>query len=144
MERDFFAKYPNVNVDLTPGVEMYGSFGKDPAYFREFFTRYADRIEYGTDCSNHNTVEGNLKTCDPVYEFLTTDWNFNCWHYEFRGLNLDKPVQEKILAGNFLRRISEKPKPINKEALKAYVNKYRYLIRDAQVRSLIDAELNQM
>lgn len=144
LERDFFAKYPNVNVDLTPGVEMYGSFGKDPAYYREFFTRYADRIEYGTDCSNHNTVDGNLKTCDPVYEFLTTDRDFNCWHYEFRGLNLDKPVQEKILAGNFLRRISEKPKPINKEALKAYVNKYRYLIRDAQVRSLIDAELNQI
>ena len=141
LERDYFAKYPNVNVDLTPGVEMYGSFGKDPAYFRDFFTRYADRIEYGTDCSNHRTIESNMDTCDPVYAFLTTDADMEHWSYRFKGLNLEEKVLEKILGGNFLRRVSETPKPINQEALKAYAAKYRHLIRDERVRALIDEEL---
>ena len=144
LERDYFEKYPNVNVDLTPGVEMYGSFGKDPAYYRDFFIRHADRIEYGTDCSNHNTVEGNMKTCDPVYEFLTTDHQMESWNYQFWGLNLEENVLEKILGGNFIRRVSETPKPINVEALKAYTAKYRHLIRDEKVRSLIDEEMKKI
>lgn len=141
LERDYFEKYPNLNVDLTPGVEMYGNFGKDPAYFRDFFTRYADRIEYGTDCSNHRTIESNMDTCDPVYTFLTTDADMEHWNYRFKGLNLEEKVLEKILGGNFLRRVSETPKPINQEALKAYAAKYRHLIRDERIRALIDEEM---
>ena len=55
--------------------------------------------------------------------------------------DVEEKVLEKILGGNFLRRVSETPKPINQEALKAYTAKYRHLIRDERVRALIDEEM---
>lgn len=144
LERDYFEKYPNVNVDLTPGVEMYGSFGKNPEYFRDFFIRHADRIEFGTDSSDRCTVEINMGKCDPVFEFLTTDHSLGAWNYQFRGLELPEEVTDKILGGNFIRRVSQSPKPIQVQALKAYAAKYRHLIRDEKVRANIDAEIEKL
>ena len=144
LEQDFLNKYPNLNVDLTPGIEMYESFGKDPAYFRDFFIRHSDRLEYGTDSNTHFPMEFNLNLCDPVYEFLTTDHEIDAWEYHFKGLDLPEDVLDKIFYGNYERRVSEKPKAINTEALKAYVAKYRHLIQDEQVRSLIDEEMKKI
>lgn len=144
LEREFLDRYPGVNVDLTPGTEMYGSFGKNPAYFRDYFTRHADRIEYGTDASDHSNLEYNLRRVDTVYEFLTTTKEFDVWGYQFRGLGLNPVLAEKILSGNFLRRVSEKPKPICVEALKGYYAKYRHWIREDAVRAKIDAEMEKL
>lgn len=144
LENNFLNKYPQLNVDLTPGIEMYESFGKNPAYFREFFLRHANRLSFGTDANTHFSMEFNLELCDPVYEFLTTDHEINAWEYHFKGLNLPDEALDQILYGNFFRRVSEKPKPINPEALKAYVAKYRHLIQDEKVRSLIDEEMKKI
>lgn len=133
---EIFAKYPGVSVDLTPGVEMYGGFGKRCQYYYDFFNRYADRIEYGTDA--HDGGEGyNWVIADTVYRFLTTDDDFDIWDYQFKGLKLPEETTEKILWKNFAGRVGETPKPINVAALKAYVEKYKHLIQDEKVRELI-------
>lgn len=130
-----FAQYPNVNVDLTPGVEMYGGFGKRPAYFREFFTRYADRIEFGTDGSDESGPEGSLSIAQTVLDFLTTRKEFDVWNYQFRGLELDRETVEQIVHGNFERRCSLKK--LNTEALGRYIEKYQHLIREPAMREKI-------
>ena len=138
-----FARYPNVNVDITPGSEMYHNFEKDRAYFREFFTRYADRIEYGTDCSEEGNVTNYRNHVSVITRFLNTEERITDWNAGFSGINLDEQVLDKIYFENYLRRAGQQPKPINVAALKDYVSKYRHLVRDINVLSNIDAELQK-
>lgn len=140
-----FEQYPNTAVDLTPGSEMYADFRERAEYYRDFFTRHADRIEFGTDASDEaSEVEDNLWLADIVYRFASTDETFQLWEVSGRGLKLDDAVQEKIFSGNFLRRVSPQPKPINVQALKRYIEKYRHLIRDDRVCANIDTELEKL
>ena len=138
-----FAKYPNVNVDITPGSEMYHNFEKDRTYFREFFTRHADRIEYGTDCSDEGIISNHVKHVSVITRFLTTTEVITDWSADFSGIGLDEPALDKIFSENYLRRVGHQPKPVNVTALKAYVAKYRHLIRDPQVLANIEEELKK-
>ena len=137
-----FSNYPNVNVDITPGWEMYAAFARDPAYWRSFFTRYADRIGFGTDTCDEN--EGSPEIADIVYRFLTTNDEQEIWGIRFPGIALDSEPLRKILEGNFRRRVGNTPKPICCGALKRYVEKYRSLIRDDHLRALIDTMMEQI
>ena len=125
-----FAKYPGVNVDLTPGCEMYGDFGQDPAFFRDFFTRNADRIQYGTDSSDEIDPDYAEELSETVYRFVAEGGKIDKWSLSFEGLNLPEDVQRKILCENFTRRVSETPRPINRAALKAYIAKYLPYVHD--------------
>lgn len=138
-----FAQFPNVNVDLTPGSEMYYNFSADRTYFREFFTRYADRIEYGTDCSDEGIITNHVKHVGVITRFLTTEEEITDWSNNFSGIGLDEPALDKIFYENYLRRAGQQPKSINVTALKAYVAKYRHLIRDPQVLANIEEELKK-
>lgn len=141
---EIFAKYPNVNIDLTPGVNMYNSFGKAYDFYRDFFIRYADRLEYGTDSSNTGHVNGNFNyRSDLVYRFLTTTDDFDEWTFKFKGFALDDATLDKILWANFERRVSVTPKPINVEALKRYIAKYGHLIKSEETRKFIDEIMAQ-
>lgn len=138
-----FGLYPNTAVDLTPGSEMYGDFFSRAAYYKEFFTRNCDRIQFGTDASDEaDEVDSNLWLADTVYNFLTTEEDFRLWEVTSRGLGLADNTAKKILSENFLRRVGETPKPVNTEALKAYVRKYRHLIRDVRVRENVDKAIS--
>jgi len=140
LEREVFAKYPNAAVDLTPGTEMYGAFGERRDYYRDYFTRYADRLVFGTDSSERIPEENRFYIPDTVYRFLTCDEDIDAWDYKFRGLALDDEAVDKILCGNFLRRVGGAPRPIDREALKAYILKYRHLIKDERVLARVDEE----
>ena len=133
-----FDTYPNVNVDLTPGCEMYGNFGKNYDYWRAFFIKYQDRLEFGTDAHNRRLLESSMMKYTTVYEFLTTDHDMEQWELSFKGLDLPEEVCRKILGENYLRRVSAAPKAVDVACLKAYVAKYRHLIRDAETRDYID------
>ena len=137
-----FQKHPKVCVDLTPGVEMYGSFGKDPAYAKAFFTQYADRILYGTDSNDNDYQEGNWDIGQQVFDFLTTDKDLDAWGYQFKGIQLDSDIADQILYQNFLRRVSDTPKQINLSALIAYYQKYKHLIRRQDLIAPIENALN--
>ena len=61
-----------------------------------------------------------------------------------RGLDLPKAAQEKILFKNFQRVAGEQPKPVQVEALKRYVEKYRPYFKDEEALALVDAALKEM
>lgn len=133
---NLFVRYPNVNVDITPGWEMYAAFAKDPTYWRGFFTRHADRIGFGTDSCDEN--EGSPEIADIVYRFLTTSEEQEVFGIRFSGIALEGIPLQMILEGNFRRRVGERPRPICRDALRRYIEKYRSLIADDELRKLID------
>ncbi|MCP4751606.1 MAG: amidohydrolase family protein, partial [Proteobacteria bacterium] len=45
----YMDRFPNMGIDLTPGIEMYSNFSANWNAAREFFTTYQDRIYFGTD-----------------------------------------------------------------------------------------------
>ncbi|MBQ8370677.1 MAG: amidohydrolase family protein [Clostridia bacterium] len=134
---DVFRQYPNVNVDLTPGWEMYAAFARDPEFWRAFFVKYADRIGFGTDSGDESA--GSAGIPDIVYRFLTTRDEQEIWGIRFPGIALDDASLEKILRTNFLDRVGSRPKPVNRDALRRYIAKYRRLIADDSLRERIDS-----
>ena len=141
---EIFAKYPNVNVDVTPGAEMFGSFGKDRAYYREFFVRNADRISYGTDATDWFGTYVNFEAADNVYNFLTTDRKMRFWGYDCQGIDLDDETLDKILWKNFERRVSVTPKTVTPEALKAYMEKYRPIMQVPEIIEKLDDAISRL
>lgn len=128
---EMFRKYKNVGVDLTPGGEMYVGFRKRPEYFRDFFIRYADRIQFGTDGECPACMPPMEWLCDRIYRYIATDDEVESWGGgKTKGIHLPDEVVNKILCGNFVRHVGEKPREINKKALKAYIEKYKHLIRN--------------
>lgn len=135
---EVFGMYPGTTVDLTPGAEMYGAFRENRAYYRDFFIRYQDRILFGTDTSYRGgDMDRFNQRSDAVRRFLETDETITVIDVQTKGLALPKSVTAKILEENFQRFAGKKPKRIDREALKAYVEKYRYLITDQTMLSYI-------
>ena len=46
---EWLDRFPNLHVDLTPGIEMYHNFTENSQATRDFFIKYQDRIIFGTD-----------------------------------------------------------------------------------------------
>ena len=125
--KTLFDKYPNICVDITPGIEMFINFSKNIEKSREFFVKYQDRILYGTDicgCGSEGDVKFNEKDslirsnlCRDVLKkgkdiLIKGDKEslFGEDDLLIRTLQLEEDVQEKILYKNFLRNVPQKNK----------------------------------
>ena len=130
-----FADYKNLTIDITPGTEMYESFGAKPDFYKAFFEKHSDRILFGTDTS----FPGNGKNLhDSVYRAIaTTDKAIPINVGEFDGLGVSGDAVKRIFSGNFKSRVSETPKAINVPALKAYIQKYRFHLKDEVFREKV-------
>jgi predicted TIM-barrel fold metal-dependent hydrolase len=112
-------RYPNVNLDLAPGIEMLHNFSKRPQEARDFFLKYQDRILFGSDFSPRFL----LSRIWVVRSFLETDETFHVptddrlfWpdhRTMITGIKLPEPVLRKIYADNFRRLVGPRPKPLN-------------------------------
>jgi len=102
---DLLDKYPNLYADIAA---RFGEFAPVPRYAAAFFTKYQDRLVYGTD----NTPEEHMyKTTFRILEtadehFYEQD-TFN-YHWALYGLNLPKEVLEKLYYKNAEKILSEK------------------------------------
>ena len=134
---ELLEKHPNLTYDICPHTYMFGVMSKNVSLWKEIFTKYSDRIMFGTDyCSS----SGNIPTIghDNVYRFLLTDDDFKFWNgMEAHGLNLNKSDVEKILYSNFYKAFGEKSKPINKDALRDYIKKYEKLMTNKENKEKI-------
>ncbi len=65
---------------------------------------------------------------EAVYKALTTDQTVNIWGHNVKGLDLPNTLCENLLYNNFIKLYGNTPKPINKPALKRYIEKYSHLI----------------
>ncbi|MBQ7353213.1 MAG: amidohydrolase family protein [Clostridia bacterium] len=120
-----FEKYPNLAIDITPGGEMYLDFNKRPEYFHNFFTKYSEKILFGTDGDFPRGYEAMKWLVDRIYRFLKTDEVISSFEGEMiKGIKIDDCHIENIFSKNFLRRVGESPRQINKKALKTYMEKY--------------------
>lgn len=131
---DLFERCPNVCVDLTPGWEMYISFYDNKEYFKDFFTKYSKRILFGTDSDFPSKTESGMWRADRVYRFLSSDDVVKgvADRYE-SGMCIPNEAIEDITYRNFERRVGSTPKPINKDALKAYYAKYKHLMTEKDI-----------
>ena len=134
-----FDTYPNTSVDLTPGGEMYIGFDKRPDYFKEFFHKYDERICFGTDMDFPARGECGIWLCDRVYRYLATNDSISSFDDAIlTGLNLSSQSIQKIFSDNLLNKLGKTPKPINKGALKRYIEKYKHLITDKRLLKRIE------
>ena len=110
-------RYPNVHFDITPGTEMYPAFSENAGFFRDFITRYADRIQYGTDteCDEPN-LTFNSAMRDGILRFLSTDEEARIHNTPARGIALPNDAVEQIMSRTHDGFVGMKPKPIDKTA----------------------------
>lgn len=121
--------YENLFIDLTPGIEMYENFSRSFDATRAFFTKYHDRIIYGTDIGGRCVLMGedkpfnrseNRRRPEIVQCFLmgkdeveiTSDGDFLIGRAPFtmRCLGLEGDALDEILSGNFMRFVAAKPR----------------------------------
>lgn len=126
---ELFEKYPNVGVDLTPGGEMYLGFDDNKEYYKDFFEKYSERIQIGTDSTFPYSAEPMCWLLDRVYRYIATDEEFKGFADRTqKGFCLSKEARENIIYKNFERTVGKTPKEINKTSLRAYIEKYRHLM----------------
>ena len=136
-----FEKYPRLCVDLAPGIEMFPGMSSAQPRWKEIFTKYADRIVFSTDYAPMSARIQKPFAPSYLYRFLLTEDHFTFYTgKQIQGLGLEKDIVQKILAGNYLRQIGGAPKPICRDALKAYLQKYEPLITHAENKACIFAQ----
>ena len=94
---DLLDKYPNLYADIAA---RFGEFAPVPRYAATFFTKYQDRLVYGTDNNPEEhmylTTFRILETAD---EHFYEPETFN-YHWALYGLNLPKEVLDKLYHKN--------------------------------------------
>ncbi|NCP32813.1 MAG: amidohydrolase family protein [Armatimonadetes bacterium] len=115
-----FDRFENVHLDLAPGVELLYNLSQDVEATREFFTKYADRIVFGTDTASGNSPQEAQIRAGLVTRWLETDdeylvpdeADFLLGPPEdglMRGLSLPADVLARIYRGNFERLAGSRP-----------------------------------
>ena len=131
----YLDRYPNMRVDLTPGIEMFFNFAENPQQTRDFFIKYQDRILYGTDIGARALLadrsagietEESLARIEVVRGFLENEGPFKLTHQGFLfggkeatffGIQLPDDVLDKIYYQNFIKFAGEAPQSLNREAI---------------------------
>ncbi|MGI5849864.1 MAG: amidohydrolase family protein [Christensenellales bacterium] len=125
----FLDTYENAYIDITPGTEMYIDFTAEPECWNSFFTKFQDRIIFGTD----NGFFGEIcYEINAVRTFLETTNEFDAWDMRIHGIGLNEEALRKIYYGNFKKLVSD-PKLPN---LPLVVEEYYTTLRKAQKSEL--------
>jgi len=133
---DLLDQYPNLHIDLTPGIEMYHNFSANIQETRDFFIKYQDRILFGTDIGAKallvNPDDGiefgeSFERVFLIRNFLENESEFylnpeNSFLFgdpkiPFQGLGLPQDVLEKIYYRNFEKVVGVTPRPVNPAAI---------------------------
>jgi hypothetical protein len=144
---DLLERFPNLCVDLTPGIEMYHNFAGALQATREFFLKYQDRILFGTDIGAKALLATPEMGIEPgesavriklVRSFLETEGEFRLdsaggflfgkFEGAFQGLGLPEEVLRKIYGLNFERLAGSQPKALDPQAIAAECERLAMMI----------------
>ena len=128
--KNLLESWENVALDLTPGGEMFVGFSQRHDEWRKFFTKYADRIYFGTDL--YNVYFENLDDYEEVMpaghrinlvrKALEKSEDFEDMHFgTIKPLNLDDAVLQKIYHDNFVN-LHGNSRKIDKKLIAGYIN----------------------
>lgn len=140
-----FSEYPNTSIDITPGGEMYAAFRNNYDFYKTFFEKYSNRILFGTDASFTETdlYKHYTNIITQVYNFIATEKDIEIYGEKCPSIKISEQAQENILYKNFENLAGKKPKPVNKTALKKYIEKYSPYFTDKKLLDIIkEAEKN--
>jgi len=102
---DMLDKYSNLYADIAA---RFGEFAPVPRYAAAFFTKYQDRLVYGTDNgSDEHMYLTTFRILETADEHFYEQDTFN-YHWALYGLNLPKEVLEKLYYKNAEKILSEK------------------------------------
>ncbi len=135
------SRHKNVNLDITPGSEMYDGFSKDTKAWRDFFMRHRKRIFFGSD---NGFLSESEELVPDIKRFLETDDVFNAWSYTIHGICLPEDVLQDIYFNNFNRLVGTSPKPVD---IKLAEKEFEYagrLIRDRHIDSSYSSDLDDI
>lgn len=129
---DYLDQFPNMCIDLTPGIEMYHNFSKDIDTAREFFLKYQDRIIFGTDIGARAllvdpqegiqveesrarvyVIRNFLENENEFYVDSDSGFLFGPADVAFYGIALPGSVLDKIYFKNFERVVAPLPRSLN-------------------------------
>lgn len=164
---EIFDKYPNVRVDIAPGIELFENLSNNIDEARKFIVKYQDRIIYGTDISRldmDKNEEYNIKDAiirgnlcqqfiisDKVNVKGDKDSLLGAEDLHLNGLNLPDNIASKILCDNFLKLVG-KPREVNIEELRHEIEREKKRVKflacinntdvDTTVLHVIEEDLN--
>lgn len=135
--KKLFDKYPNLKLDITPGREMYDNFTRHHEKAKEIFNEYSHRIILGTDMTSTHFQGEPGDMIDTITRFLSTEDEFSYWDFDIKGIGLSEEKCKQICHDNFINNLSAEPKPINKEMLKAYIDRFLPLVKNKETAEFI-------
>jgi hypothetical protein len=140
-------RFPNMHVDLTPGIEMYYNLSRQPEAARDFFLKYQERIIFGTDIGAKALLSTPRMGIEPgesglrirvVRSFLENKGEYSLdvgdgflfgrFAGPYHGLDLPTEVLRKIYARNFERLAGSQPKALNPGAVLAECERLKMLL----------------
>ena len=145
---DLLDRYPNVHIDLTPGIEMYLNFSADLERTREFFLKYQDRILFGTDIGARALLSDpqtdiqlpeSRERVTLIRNFLENPGEFTlrpdggflfgALEKPFHGLDLQASVLDKIYDQNFGKVVAPAPRPLNPGVIVEMCHQIEHMIQ---------------
>ncbi|SHM74142.1 Predicted metal-dependent hydrolase, TIM-barrel fold [Cyclobacterium lianum] len=101
-----FERYPNLYADNSA---RYAETASIPRTVSKFYTRYADRLVYGTDMGTsedmYKTTLRILETADEHFY----DRNISSYHWAMHGFDLSAEVLEKVYRENAVKILKLQP-----------------------------------
>lgn len=136
-------RFPGLRFDLTPGWNLFVDFAKDVPGWRDFFTRYSDRILYGTDTSTRSPLSHVRALQQTMLEVVSHDeGELPIPHYpseRMRGLFLDEVAQKNICHDNYFRFVGTSPRPLQRELIREHARLVRAAASDAGKQAVVQA-----
>jgi len=144
---DMLERFPNLCIDLTPGIEMYHNFSRDLHATRDFFLKYQERILFGTDVGAKALLATPEMGIEPgesslrielVPSFLENEGEiklesengflFGKFKGSFQGLGLPEEALHKINFQNFERLAGTTPRVLDPKAIVAECDRLETMI----------------
>ena len=150
--------YPNMMVDITPGLEIYVNLSQNIEEARVFFEKYQDRILYGTDIGARCVLAENAGTfneeeciarmdlIDGLFQpetnrIMREDGRYliNTDDFVQRGFSLSEEALNKIYWQNFQNYVAATPAKVNPKLI---IKECRRIKMTLRIMSFIDKSMS--